>query len=202
MSRLMTPSDATRGLALLCDRDGVIRRVLHNGLDLPDGDLVGKPFPMLVAGSSFQKALSFLVELKTQRTVFDWECDLAVGPTTVLAHCAGVALDDNLLILVAETRTAVSRLFDEMMQINTIQANVSRSSSKEQAERIREPTIGDYEELSRLNNDMLTQQRELDHRFRSSVARKRLLVRFLWTLVGFLGPGEPRCRGTGGPNSS
>jgi len=171
MSLLMTPSGTTLGLALTCDCDGVIQQVLHNGLSLPGAELVGTPFPLLVAGSSFRKALSFLVELNAKRMVFDWECELAVGARVIAIHCAGVALDGSLLILAAETRTAVSQLFDDMMKINTIQAHVLRSITKEQAERIRKPTIGDYEELSRLKNDMVALQRAVG---RKNVELERL----------------------------
>ena len=72
----------------MCNTDGLILRVLHNGLGIADLDLLGKSFPMLVARSSFQKALSFLVELKAKRTVFDWEFDLPVDDGLVLVHCA------------------------------------------------------------------------------------------------------------------
>ncbi|MEP6766846.1 MAG: hypothetical protein ABJB66_21195 [Gemmatimonadaceae bacterium] len=94
----MTPNDLTLGIALMCSRDGVILEVMHDGLGIGRQELLGKTFPMTVASSSFQKALSFLLELREKRFIFDWECDLSVGGNTILTHCAGLAIEDRLLI--------------------------------------------------------------------------------------------------------
>jgi diguanylate cyclase (GGDEF)-like protein len=161
----MKDNDSTLGLALMCNQDGVIISVVYDGLGSSvESELLGKPFPLLVESSSFQKALSFLVELREKQAVFDWELDLSIGGKSILAHCAGLAMEDNLLILAAQTRTAVDHLFEEMMRINNSQTNHLRSITKEQVEYMRtqpEREIGLYEELSRSNNALVTLQREL-----------------------------------------
>jgi len=152
------------GIALICNSDGVIQQVLHNDLGIAESQILGKPFPLFVAGTSFQKALTFLVELKAKQTIFDWELDVPIGDQFVLAHCAGVVMKDSLLILAAETRSAVHNLFEGMMRINNEQTNLLRTISKEQAELWRTPPereIGMYEDLSSLNNELVTLQREL-----------------------------------------
>ncbi|MBC7877066.1 MAG: GGDEF domain-containing protein [Anaerolineales bacterium] len=164
MSLKMQDNDSTHGLALMCNQDGVIISVVHDGLGSVESELLGKPFPLLVTSSSFQKALSFLVELRDKRAVFDWEFDLSIGSELILAHCAGLAIEDNLLILAAQTRTAVDHLFEEMVRINNSQTNHLRTITKEQVEFMRtqpEREIGLYEELSRSNNTLVTLQREL-----------------------------------------
>ncbi len=160
----MERRDSTLGMVLMCNQDGVIISVVHDGLGIAQSELLGKPFPVLVASSSFQKALSFLVELRTKRIVFDWEFDLSIGGKFILVHCAGLAIADNLFILAAETRFAVNHLWEEMMLINNVQTNLLRTITKEQAEHLRarpERDIGLYEELTSLNNELVTLQREL-----------------------------------------
>ncbi|CAN5732364.1 hypothetical protein BH10CHL1_BH10CHL1_06420 [soil metagenome] len=160
----MKPNDSALGMTLICDQDGVIRQVLHNDLDLAESAMVGKPFPLLVAPASFQKALSFLVELQSKRTVFDWEFNLPMGNHMILAQCAGLLWEDQLLIIVAQTRFAVHHLFEAMMNINNDQTNLSRTRMKEQVELMRtqpEREIGLYDQLSRMNNELVTLQREL-----------------------------------------
>lgn len=160
----MKPNDSTPSMALMCNPDGVILKVIHNGFDVAESALFEKPFPVLVASSSFQKALSFLVELRDNRTVFDWEFDLSIGGKPILAHCTGLAVEDGLLILAAQTRADVLPLFEEMIRINNDQTNLLRSITKEQANLIRvqpERGIELYEELSSLNNELVTLQREL-----------------------------------------
>jgi hypothetical protein len=75
----MNSNTSTFGMALICSQDGVISKVLFNGLGIAESELLGKPFPILMAESSFAKALSFLVELKIKQTIFDWEFDLHLG---------------------------------------------------------------------------------------------------------------------------
>ena len=156
--------DSTLGMVLMCNHDNIISRVLHNELGIAEPDILGKPFPALVANSSFQKALSFLVELRARRWVFDWELDLPVGDKIILAHCAGFAFEDNLLVMVAQTRPAVHYFFEEMMRINNDQTTLSRTIAKEKTELIRAQPERDtdlYNQLSSMNNELVTLQREL-----------------------------------------
>ena len=161
------------GMALVCNHDGVITKVLHNDLDIAESALLGKAFPLLTTVSSVSKALSFLAELKIKQTIFDWELDLAINGKTMLAHCVGLVMGDDLLILTAQTRYAVHHLFDEMMSISNFdemmsisndQINLLRSVTKEQSrfpQTQPDHEIRLYEELSSLNNELINLQREL-----------------------------------------
>lgn len=139
-------------------------KVLHNDFDIVESEIIGKPFPVLFANSCFPKALSFLVELRAKQLVFDWEMDLAVNDKIMLVHCTGLTSEDQLLIFAARTPYAVHHLFAELMSINNEQANLLRTTTKEQMVISRnqsEPEIGLYEKLSSLNNELITLQREL-----------------------------------------
>jgi len=162
----MKPDASTFGVAWLCDQTGLVLKVLHNELGLAEADVLGRAFPQLVHLSGLQKALSFLVELRARGSLFDWEMDMQLGGRMLLIHCAGVVLDDKLLIMAARTHKDVHHLFDEMMRINNEQSKRLREITKERVEQARERgqpenDIRHYDELMRLNNDLVTLQREL-----------------------------------------
>lgn len=160
----MKPEASTFGVALLCDQAGVIFRVLHNELGLPETHLLGKSFPQLVDISSLQKALSFLVELRINGSLMDWELSLPLDGKLVLAHCAGFVLEGNLLIMAARTHHDIHHLFNEMMRINNEQMSRLRQLSKDQAELARvQPQRENrhFDELTKLNNELVTLQRDL-----------------------------------------
>jgi diguanylate cyclase (GGDEF)-like protein len=160
----MERHDSTLAMVLMCNQEGVIISVIHDGLGIDPSKLLGKPFPMLVASSNFPKALSFLVELRTKRIVFDWEFDLAMDGKLFLTHCVGLAIEDNLFVFAAEKRFTVNHLWEEMMLINNVQTNLLRSITKKQTELLHtqpKPDIRHYEELTRINNELVTLQREL-----------------------------------------
>ncbi len=149
---------------MLCDQTGVVLKVLHNELDLPAAEVMGKPFPQIVNMSSLHKALSFLVELRARGSIFGWEMDLPIGGQMQLVHCAGLALEDKLIIMAARTHQDVNHLFDEMMRINNEQVNRLREVTKEQVQQTRAQPERDnryYDELTKLNNESVNLQREL-----------------------------------------
>ncbi len=81
------------GIALLCDIQGTIQHVIRDELDLGDRIAPGRPLTLVVDRASFKKALNFLVTLREQKAVFDWEMNITLdGPKrneTVTLHFAG-----------------------------------------------------------------------------------------------------------------
>lgn len=160
----MSSSDAILGLALRCDRGGLILEVLHNDLGIKSAEIIGRPFPSLITESSLHKALSFLMELKSRAAALDWQFQFNMDGKMILTHCAGLVIGDELLILVSLKNHGVHGLFDELTQCDGDQSDFVRSITKEQADLIRyqpEAERENYDELTRLNNDLVTLQREL-----------------------------------------
>lgn len=150
-------------MALMCDEDGMIRSVLQNDFGVTDSDLLGKHLPTIFGDSSLSKALSFVVELKRDGRFFDCELDFAVGNRISLVHCAGLAFDNALLVIVAETRFAIQRLFEGMMHINNEQANLLRTRAKEGAvfAGLELDKMEFFDQMTRTNNELVSLQREL-----------------------------------------
>ncbi len=85
------------GIALLCDVQGTIQHVIRDELDLGDRIAPGRPLTLVVDRASFKKALNFLVALREQKAVFDWEMNVTLNEPlngeTVTLHFAGGLID-------------------------------------------------------------------------------------------------------------
>ncbi|MEP6945797.1 MAG: GGDEF domain-containing protein [Acidobacteriota bacterium] len=158
------PHASTHGTALLCDETGIIAEILFNELQIPSEDLIGRPFPQIVTASSISKALSFVVELRKEGKVLDCEMDLELAGQNLLIHVVGIKLKAKMLVMIAKTSGAVNHLLGEMVRINSDQSSRLRSATKSQVElELERPKLESrhFDELTSLNNEMCTLQREL-----------------------------------------
>jgi signal transduction histidine kinase len=153
------------GLALLCDAEGIILRVVRDELGLEARTRPGQPFTRMLDRGSLTKGLNFLAELRSKEAVFDWEMNVPRDSADIVTlHFAGGRSGDGILIVGAHSLSDILKLYDELMRINNEQINTLRSSMKEQAERARSQAERDgalYNEISRLNNELVAIQREL-----------------------------------------
>ncbi len=154
----------TQGVALLCDDNGVILETVRDEIGLGDRVAAGQPFIALVDSASVEKALSFLAALHNQGAAFDWIMNVAFDKQITAMHFAGGAVGGKFLIVGATSSSDVARFYEELMQINSEQVNALRSATKMTAVETSGRADRDhalYDELSRLNNELATMQREL-----------------------------------------
>lgn len=151
------------GAVLLCDRDGVIVRVVRDDLALAARMRPGSPLIGVAADDVQEKASRFLAELQARAAAYDWEITVPVGGRFVPLHFAGAKVDDGFLVVIAYTRRGLTELNEELMLINNEQTNALRAALKEiSLQSQRAPIDGHfYDDLSRLNNDLANLQREM-----------------------------------------
>lgn len=168
----MEESKSKAGIALLCDSQGNLLKVLCDDLELTGQASHGQPWTTLVDRGSLQKALNFSVEVRKNGAAFDWEINIITDGSPMSLHIAGAMADDNMLIVGAKSSEDVMALYEEMMRISNQQANALRSALKEQSSAIaaaderglaarKERDSALYDEVTRLNNELVTMQREL-----------------------------------------
>jgi signal transduction histidine kinase len=175
-------------MALMCDAEGTIRKVIRDDLGL---SLVpGRPLPLAMDRASLAKALGFLVDLRTQGTALGWEMNVVVndrvaggrivGRRIIGLQFAGITTEEGLLVVAAESNGEILHLYEQLMGIHNEQTNLLRAALRENAEAstrrrvpVQRPAIEQevregigsltemYDELSRLNNDLANLQREL-----------------------------------------
>lgn len=161
----MSHSEPRGGIALLCDIEGTIRHIIQDELGVSEKLRPGRPLSLWVDRASRQKALNFLLEVRTKEAAFDWELNVPLNDGQIISlYFAGGVTNGDLLIIGARSRNGVLQLYEDMMRISNEQVNTLRSTTKEQFELSQAQSDRDrllYNEISRLNNELITLQRQL-----------------------------------------
>lgn len=144
------------GLALRCDRDGNIAEVFQNPPDLRIPIQGGMPFARLATHGSLTKALDFLVKAQTDGAADDWEINIKTAAGALTLCFVGVRLGEQVLIAAAEDSAAAQRLYDALVRRHPTPPRPAWATSPEP---IRDSEL--FDEISRLNNELVTVQREL-----------------------------------------
>jgi len=141
---------------LRLDAEGAIVEIVRDPMGFTEGVSVGMPFARLAAPGSLAKALSFVVEIQKQGAVFDWEFAVVTGSHPRTFHFTGGKLGDEMLVVGALDGAVGMRYYEEMMRINNDQTNALRLAYRGMQ---RDSEL--YDEITRLNNELVGIQREL-----------------------------------------
>jgi signal transduction histidine kinase len=153
---------ASANLALLCDEHGNISQILRNSFGNAISLETGMPFARLAAGGSLSKGLSFITEINANSAAFDWEINIQIGELVKTIHFTGGKVGEQLLVVGAENGKFSLQLYEEMIHINNEQTNALRAALKENSTSTHtDPGQAQFDEISRLNNDLVAMQREL-----------------------------------------
>jgi len=151
------------GLALICDGKGLILRVMHDGIGI-EGLMPGMPLEALVDQGSRIKLLNFLVLIRSKGVASNWEINFLHEGLVITLRLAGVKMKDRMLVLGARTLQDDLDLCDTLDEIESEYIAQLRSALKEQFES-GDSQIGEdsglFDEISRLNNDLIALQRNL-----------------------------------------
>jgi signal transduction histidine kinase len=152
------------GIALRCDMQGRILEILNDQAGLFDPVESGRLVTQYVERGSRAKMLSFLLTVQSEGAAFDWEINWAVDDRISTLSLAGIVVDTEIWLVGAQSSESLPRLFEELLQMGNEQTNIVRRLVKERSTVGRDSGQGDrslYDEISRLNNDLVTLQREL-----------------------------------------
>jgi signal transduction histidine kinase len=150
--------------AWLCDRAGVIQQILCDVLSPSAAGAPGQSVADQVDAASRDKAGYLLAEVQTRGAAFDWELNVPIEGRVVTLHFSGVANGDSLLMVAARNRNDLAQLYEDLMRVNNEQVNALRLAIKDQTELARacnDRGHGEYDELTRLNNELIDLQRTL-----------------------------------------
>ena len=149
-----------KGIVFICGLDSTILERRCDTLEVPEG----KKLLDLVPATSREMAERFLMTVMSKKAAFNWKFDLQTKAGKRLCYFAGVYDGDSIIVVGAESRSGVSQMYRDLIEINNDQTNTLREVLKEQSldrRKLQEQDRHLYEELARVNNELATLQREL-----------------------------------------
>lgn len=151
----------TAAIALICDAQGVIQTLLIEQLSAGHPLAAGKSFVSGMAPGSIEKANRFLATLHEQGIATDWTMYVETTEQLLRLQFAGIAAAETWLILGAATNNEILRLAEALRPVNDglFSALSSELIVSNQQQRATDHQL--YEDLSQLNNELLTTQRKL-----------------------------------------
>ena len=169
----MVPGDKSRAsLAISCTRDGRIMQILRDDLGFARAGGPGARFADIVDVGSAEKAETLIESLGQRDCIVGWHLNVPTDGTARPLYFAGAAGEESLLILAAPGPDSVVDLFEDVLSTNA--SHALRSLLHEKRAGITAAISRDnelYEELSRLNNELINRERELA---RKTAALERL----------------------------
>ncbi len=158
----VTAEQEAAAVALLCDPAGVVVRVLYDGLRACAQVTPGLAFADLVDSGSAEKARNFLGVVRGQGAAYGWELNLPVGDSVRLLHFAGSVTGEGLFIAGAATRSGLASIYEQLLCVCGVPAESPRRDAEAAAPlRVLDGDSELYNDLARLNNELMTLQREL-----------------------------------------
>ncbi len=152
------------GIGLICNYSGLIIKVLRDDLGLDTGRLEGKALTSLFDKREIDKVLDFALNVKKQKVILDCHLNVMHRGTSSGLYFTGFALEDKIWMIGLRSPSASLEFINQLQQINNEQANQIRQLIKDrhvQKEKGATPDSFAFDELSRLNNELVNLQREL-----------------------------------------
>ncbi|MEW5870032.1 MAG: HAMP domain-containing sensor histidine kinase [Chloroflexota bacterium] len=144
------------GFALLCDLHGNLVQVIRDHLGIGSSLSVGMPLTRLAARGNLAKILSFMTEIKTRKTAYDWEINVALNEQQATTlHFTGEEIADQIIVVGAHSRKGSLQLYDQVLRLS----NIKNETPQQPETRPGEDDL--YNEVSWLNNELVSLQREL-----------------------------------------
>ena len=151
------------GFVLKIDVDSQIKEVIFNSLK-NEVDFENQNFSKYVEKGSLKKYFSLLKDIEEKEVIFGREINLKLGgknESYIFIILNNVA-DDSILIAANQTE-GIIEYYEELMRINNNYVNNLRQNIKEKISEDK-PLSDDkiYNEMSRLNNELVNLQRKLN----------------------------------------
>ena len=178
------------GVVLECTDRGTILKVGRDDVGLPPGLVPGVSLLTLVHWADLGKALAFIAEVKTRDLAFGWEMNISLAGRFTPLLFGGVSLNGHLLIAGSRTRSGLAHLLKHVMEpdrVSGMEHVIKEHAALAQA--FGDPDLAVYEELGRVNQELIRLHRELAEKnaeLERTVLDLRAAEAEVKTLQGFL----------------
>lgn len=168
----MEPNPNQNVLALLCNATGIILKVMRDDFELLQAE-IDRLWIGLVDHASIVKGLNFWREISEKGAAYDWELSISSPQQVAPLHFAGGKVNDLILIVGSSGSTPMRYYEEEMSKILNEYANLLRA----QVHASTEPDRMILNEVTRLNNELMTMQRELTKTISELSEKQRFIQR-------------------------
>lgn len=154
----------THGVVMVCSSLGIIEEIAYPEIDALHCFETGENFLLHVDPENLSKALSFMKQLTSQKFASNHEINFIVDGKIKTVFLTGFYKDSKVMIIGNTHIEALSNLNLELMKINNEQINTFRNTLKQtiiKHESKVKDSYDHYDEISKLNNELLNSQREL-----------------------------------------
>ncbi|HAS73233.1 MAG TPA: hypothetical protein DCS67_03720 [Clostridiales bacterium UBA8960] len=151
-------------IVMVCDRFGIIEEISFPLVNVSDYFEVGQSFLNRVDSQSMSKALTFMLELNNNKVASNHEVNFAVNDIIKRIYFSGYSKDNQFVIIATTRADSFNHFHEELMKINSEQVNQFRlmlKSKLREQESQTKATMNYFDEISKLNNELLNSQREL-----------------------------------------
>jgi signal transduction histidine kinase len=152
------------GLIVRCNQKGNISDVIYNGietLNITDSD---KSFFNIIGEGSVHKADNFLKEVFSMNQSYNWELNVHLKDELYPLRFSGINTGKDCIIVAAKSNYELSSLVDYFIdQLSDLDRDLKKSLQDLQMESCKQEQRdrGLMDEITRLNNELVTVQREL-----------------------------------------
>lgn len=161
----MNSKNKRLGVAFTCNLEGKVKDIVSDTCGFFDEKGEGNLFTTLVDTESIEKALNFLEFIKEHDTAHNWEFFFENNQYDIDTLYFSGAKNSDEIFLIGTSKKDDDEFLDELMKINNEHLNTLRALLKESTlEDRKKGDIPDkklFTELSKLNNDLASAQREL-----------------------------------------
>ena len=158
------------GLAVACDVDGTVRKVLCNTLALVRPPVVGENLAATLTPGSGEKLAGLLTQTRAEGSSFDWMIDVEEPSGAVALRFGAFAESDEVLVFAAETKDDIADMVEQFHSMNNELVNLVRDLRRREAR-----VNFDIDEFSSVNNELVNLQRELTQK-NAALAKSQYLL--------------------------
>lgn len=148
-------------VAFVCDKAGTVLQVLYDGLGFSAAARSGSTFVEVVDQDSRDKARGFLDMVFRQQAAYGWELNVMFESEIKLLHFAGSVVDEGLLITAATTPFGLGTVWEQLVSVRQLPALQQVLDRSTYSHDVADGDSQRYHELTLLNNELMTLQREL-----------------------------------------
>ncbi len=153
------------GIALICDMQGMVRDVVRDdfGIVFPRPRAEETHFSELIDEDNRAKALQFLDDIRARGACFLCELPMRCKQGVEVLYFGGSLFRDEIALMASNSPDDIQEFYHEFLSLTREQARLLLSTLHN-GPRLRQADQGTkrlYEELSRVNNELVNAQREL-----------------------------------------